>query len=208
MFDDFAASFDAKLAKLGYRAPELAVTVLAEVLPPPDRSLDMADIGCGTGLCGPLLAPYARRLMGVDLSGGMLEGARRRGVYDELVKEELTLFLDRHPASFDVVVSADTLVYFGDLMPVARTLAAALRPGGVAVFTLEEAGFDATPAARAAGFILNTHGRYGHFENRVREWLEEVRLTPTIVRAELRMEGGKPVPGLVVRAEKKESAPQ
>jgi predicted TPR repeat methyltransferase len=202
MFDDFAGSFDAKLTKLRYRAPELTATVLSEVLPAPDKSLDIADAGCGTGLCGPLLAPFARRLVGVDLSARMLEGARLRGVYDELLKEELTAFLNRHPASFDVVVSADTLVYFGDLMPVVQALAGALRPGGIAAFTLEEAAFDQAAAAEMVGFVLNTHGRYGHFEARIREQLEGMQLEPTIVRAELRLEGGKPVAGLVVRARK------
>ena len=40
--------------------------------------LDVLDLGCGTGLCGPLLRPYARALAGVDLSPQMLE--RMRGV--------------------------------------------------------------------------------------------------------------------------------
>ena len=43
------------------------------------KALDVLDAGCGTGLCGPLLAPYARRLAGVDLSGGMLAQAAREG---------------------------------------------------------------------------------------------------------------------------------
>ena len=38
----------------------------------------MLDAGCGTGLCGPLIAPHARRLVGVDLSGQMLAHARER----------------------------------------------------------------------------------------------------------------------------------
>ena len=59
----------------------------------PTRALDVLDAGCGTGLCGPLVAPYARRLVGVDLSRGMLEQAREKNVYDELVKGELTAYL-------------------------------------------------------------------------------------------------------------------
>ncbi len=195
MFDEFAASFDAKLAKLLYRAPQLTATLLAEALPAPAKALDIADAGCGTGLCGPLLAPFARRLVGVDLSGGMLGRARERGVYDELVREELTSFLRRHESAFDGIVSADTLVYFGDLEPVLRALATALRAGGVTVFTLEEA----AEQTGNVGFVLDTHGRYGHAEAYVRQVLESVQLEPTIVRAQLRMEAGKPVPGLVVR---------
>ena len=57
------------------------------------RSLDVLDAGCGTGLCGPLIAPYARRLVGVDLSERMLDQARARNVYDELVRRELTAYL-------------------------------------------------------------------------------------------------------------------
>ena len=115
-FDSFAASFDAKLAKLSYRAPALVAEMLEDAdVERESRSLDVLDAGCGTGLCGPLIAPYARRLVGVDLSERMLEQARARNVYDELVRRELTAYLRDHTGAFDVIVSADTLVYFGPL---------------------------------------------------------------------------------------------
>ncbi|NIR58985.1 MAG: methyltransferase domain-containing protein, partial [Gammaproteobacteria bacterium] len=50
---------------------------------------DILDAGCGTGLCGPLLAPHARTLVGVDLSGGMIAKAEELAVYDELEVAEL-----------------------------------------------------------------------------------------------------------------------
>ena len=59
----------------------------------PSKSLDVLDAGCGTGLCGPLVAPYARRLSGVDLSAGMLARAKEKNVYDALVQGELTEYL-------------------------------------------------------------------------------------------------------------------
>ena len=96
-FDSFAASFDSKLAQLSYRAPALVAQMLAESDVEASKSLDVLDAGCGTGLCGPLVAPYARRLVGVDLSAPMLAQARAREVYDELVKGELTAYLgDSH----------------------------------------------------------------------------------------------------------------
>ena len=67
VFDGFAASFDSKLARLSYRAPSLVAAMVTELPIEPSKSLDVLDIGCGTGLCGPLLAPYARRMVGVDL---------------------------------------------------------------------------------------------------------------------------------------------
>ena len=64
-----------KLAKLLYRAPALVAAMVADSEIPAAKNLDVLDIGCGTGLCGPLVAPYARRLVGVDLSGRMLAQA-------------------------------------------------------------------------------------------------------------------------------------
>jgi predicted TPR repeat methyltransferase len=84
-FDGFAESFDQRLAELGYRAPQLIAEAVARAGLAPDGSLVVLDAGCGTGLCGPLLAPYAARLIGVDLSAAMLDKARGRDAYHELV---------------------------------------------------------------------------------------------------------------------------
>jgi hypothetical protein len=45
----------------------------------------------------------------------MLDRAREKNVYDELVQGELTEYLRGRGGTFDLIVSADTLVYFGDL---------------------------------------------------------------------------------------------
>jgi predicted TPR repeat methyltransferase len=138
-FDALAGGFDENLARLQYRAPQLALATLATDAGDPHGDFDVLDAGCGTGLCGPLLRPYARRLVGVDLSTGVLTKARGRGVYDELVAGELTAYLRAHLRTFDVILSADTLVYFGDLGPVLAAADAALRVPGRLVFTVERA---------------------------------------------------------------------
>jgi predicted TPR repeat methyltransferase len=102
-----------QLAKLSYRAPALVAEMLKRSGVDPSKRVHILDAGCGTGLCGPLVAPYACRLVGVDLSEGMLARARERDVYDVLVKGELTAYLEACTDTFDVIVSADTLVYFG-----------------------------------------------------------------------------------------------
>lgn len=201
-FDVFAASFDSKLAKLSYRAPSLVAAMLADSGVEASKSLDVLDAGCGTGLCGPLIAPYARRLVGVDLSGGMLAQAQQKSVYDELVKQELTEYLRRRRAEFDLIVSADTLVYFGSLQEIISVAAEALRPGGLCIFTIEEA----IGAEAGADFCIGTHGRYNHRRTYVERVLADAGLQSEIVRAELRMESGTPVEGLVVQGTRVASA--
>jgi predicted TPR repeat methyltransferase len=193
-FDSFAASFDSKLAKLSYRAPALVAGMLDG---DPSKSLDVLDAGCGTGLCGPLLTPYARRLVGVDLSTRMLTQAKARNVYDDLFKVELTAYLRDVTQAYDVIVSADTLVYFGPLEDVVAAAARALRPGGRLIFTVEE-----LTGESDAGYALSPHGRYTHARAYVERVLAAAQFGSEIATAQLRFEAGAPVPGLVVRATK------
>lgn len=195
LFDAFAGEFDERLASIGYRAPALLAEAVAGAMVPA-AELDVLDAGCGTGLCGPLLRPYARRLTGVDLSGGMLARAAARGLYDRLEEAELGAFADAHPAQFDLIVSADVLCYFGALGGILPAFAGALRPGGRLAFTVER-----LPDESAPGWLLMPHGRYAHTEGYVRAALESAGFAgPGIAHGVLRKERGEDVAGLVVVA--------
>ena len=197
IFDSFAGSFDQKLESLSYQAPQLVASAVASIHNPPMKNLAVLDAGCGTGLCGSLISPYAARLTGVDLSPGMLTVARTRHIYDDLVTGELGAFLDAHPDTFDLVVSADTLVYFGELSEVFSSAARALRPGGLLIFTVEEE----KDASSAEGYRLNPHGRYSHRHSYVADALQDAGFeVSSIEAADLRMESGCPVAGLVTTA--------
>ena len=201
IFDVFAASFESKLASLSYRAPALIAAMLQDSALRPTKSLDVLDAGCGTGLCGPLVVPYARRLSGVDLSAGMLARAKEKNVYDALVQVELTEYLRGSMDAFDLIVSADTLVYFGSLEDVVAAAAGALRRHGLLIFTLEDAAGRDAPR----GYRLELHGRYSHARDYVERLLTGAGLACEIAHAELRMESGIPVAGLVIRATKRSS---
>ena len=191
VFDQFAANFDTQLATLKYCAPELVAEALRVALPAPSGQFDIADLGCGTGLCGPLLRPWARTLVGCDLSAAMLERAAPRQAYDQLLKAELVQFLLERPGAFDLLVSADTLIYFGELAPVFAAAHAALRAGGTLVFTLEALSDDDTQAYR-----LTESGRYAHTRAGVAARLVAAGFAePVIAPVTPRVEGGKAVQG-------------
>jgi len=80
-----------------------------------NASLDILDIGCGTGLAGAWLKDYARSLVGVDLSEQMVNVARKKMLYQELHVQPLNAFLEGCDRTFDLVVAADVLSYVGDL---------------------------------------------------------------------------------------------
>jgi predicted TPR repeat methyltransferase len=184
LFDQYADHFDAHLqGKLAYRTPALLEAALG-----PASGLDVIDLGCGTGLCAPWLRTLAKRLEGVDLSPAILDAARVTGLYDQLHCADLVDCLAAH-AQVDLLVAADVFVYLGDLAPAFKAAAAALKPGGRLVFSVEEG---------EAEFVLGPSGRYAHSEAYLRRLasahgFEALHLS----RGILREDGGLPVHGLL-----------
>ena len=195
MFDDMAEAFDEKLVgSLDYRGPEIIAGLLAMHLEP-HQALDVLDGGCGTGLCAAVLAPYARRITGVDLSAAMLAKARERACYTELVEMELTSYLRKNQKTFDLIVLADILIYFGDLNEVLSAAKQALRANGWLAFTVEYS----TPAEGQAPYRLDASGRFSHDTAYVRQALESAGLTALALQeVALRNEFCKPVQGMAV----------
>ena len=198
-FDNFAGSFDEILKKLDYQAPELVLSAVQAQIVDTDRQLVILDAGCGTGLCGPLLRDYASQLDGVDLSQGMVDKARDRDIYDDLVVAELTDYIANNSNTYDLIASADTLCYFGDLSSVLRAIFSALTEQGLLVFTVEKI-IETEPAE---AFRLNPHGRYSHTEEYVISTLNQSGLQLLSITTEhLRKEAGKSVTGMLVTAKK------
>ena len=202
LFDGFADSFDEQLLKnLDYRAAQVLAAALGEVLRPADGTLDVLDAGCGTGLCAPLVRAHARNLVGVDLSGGMVEKARLRGGYDDLEVAELTSYLQAHPDAYDLVLSADTLVYFGRLEDVLAAAHAALRPDGWLGFTLE------AMEGGTADLEITPSGRYRHARRYVEDVLASRGFRDVRIQGDtLRREAGHAVAGWVVLAQRPSDA--
>lgn len=197
-FDRFAGDFEQTLAGLGYRVPEMLCKAAKEALGG-RGDLTILDAGCGTGLCAPFLKPLAKKLVGVDLSGGMLAKARGRGLYDSLHEAELGAFLANDARRYDLTIAADVFCYFGALPPSFSAIAAKTEPQGLFGFTVEAMQGEAP----SEGFRLGATGRYQHDAGYVRRALEQagwriLRFDDTHGREEM----GQPVPCFMVLAQR------
>jgi predicted TPR repeat methyltransferase len=191
LFDVYAPSFDDSLRGfLAYRAPERLMEAVRATLGE-RRDLEVLDLGCGTGLAGPLLRPFARQLEGIDLSTGMLAKARERGVYDVLRAGEITAELAASTRPQDLIVAVDVLVYFGALEQLFEHVARRLAPGGLFAFTVEK--------STEPGYRLLPSARYAHHLDYLRGCARAAGLRPVVEReATLRKQAGQPVTGHVV----------
>ncbi len=191
LFDAYAPRFDADLqGRLGYRTPALLAALLEQAGVVPDGSRRVLDLGCGTGLSGVALKPFAKRMTGLDLAPRMLAEAARRRIYDALEEADLLAWLPRQHGRFDLIAAADVLNYLGDLGPALRAIAGALAPGGVAAFSVE--------AGAEAPFALGEGMRYRHDPAHVAQLAAAARLSELARQdAVLREEKGVPVAGVL-----------
>lgn len=196
LFDGYAAQFDSHLVQaLRYDAPRVLAGRLAGMNRRFTRAL---DLGCGTGLCGPLLRPFTEAMDGVDLSGRMLEQARRTGVYDQLWQADVAsqlAQLARGTQRYDLVVAADVFIYVGDLEAVFAGVARCM-PQGVFCFTVEA-------ASEEERMVLRPSLRYAHARGYLRELAERHGLREFAVQERpVREDQRVPIPGLFVWLER------
>ena len=192
LFDSFADSFETAVKNINYRVPELLAARMQDM----SAGLRILDAGCGTGLNASVLKPYAKTLTGIDLSEKMTDAARAKGLYDSLQTADIVRFCNENPASFDLVVLAGVVCYFGALEPLLSAVFKALVPGGGIFFTTEK-------LCGERDFVLQPSGRFAHSTEYVKNVLErtgfeKVRLTQEV----LRREKDSDVAGILAVAEK------
>jgi predicted TPR repeat methyltransferase len=203
LFDWYAPTFDSHLVEgLGYSVPEKLAALLQPHAPGAKR-WTVLDLGCGTGLAGVAVAPFAQSMVGVDLSGKMLDKARERGLYDRLEQRDLLDMMQTEPpASYDLVVAADVFVYIGKLDELALECRRLLRPEGLFAFSVES--LDSLDEAGAAGstardYRLNDTGRFAHSADYLARLCKQsgfAHLGTTTTQS--RINQGKPVQGYLV----------
>ena len=191
LFDDYAASFDSHVVgTLAYRGHQVLIGQLQAL--GRTRWHSALDLGCGTGLCGPLMREVCDRVDGVDLSAAMLDQARALGVYRRLEQADLVEHLQRCEPGYDLVVAADVFIYVGALAGVFSGVKRVLQPGGMFCFSIEQ-------APDAVDFELRASLRYAHSQRYIDRLalqcgFEVLRLHRQAIREEQR----RPIAGLFV----------
>ncbi len=187
LFDGFSARFDQHMVeRLKYDAPRQLYEAVRPFLSA--EKVDVADLGCGTGLSGVPFRAGARFLVGVDLAPRMIAAAKARSIYDELHIADVTTFLTEREDRFHLIIAADLFIYVGDLGRIIPAAARSLRACGWLVFSVE--------AQSEPGFRLQETRRYSHslgyLELLARNAGFEVKVAQSVT---LRMENGRPLPG-------------
>ena len=134
-YDVWAKDYDSDLeGDFQYQSPKHAAEVFARYVPKEARIM---DAGAGTGLVGELLAQAGyHNLVAMDMSQGMLEEARKKGLYREYLQMVMGDPLDIPTNTFDGVISTGTLTVGHAPASSLDELARITRPGGYIVYTL------------------------------------------------------------------------
>jgi len=205
VFDNYADRFDQHLVNdLDYKTPQELVSLVKQIRGTPTAAeWDVLDLGCGTGLVGAEISPYAKKLVGVDLSEKMLAKARERNIYHSLIRSELlTMMRNESTSSYDVITAADVFIYLGKLDEIISEAKRLLRKGGLFAFSaeaIEELPSEEKGQESSDDYKLNPTGRYAHSVS----YLNRLATTNgykslKIISSQARLEKGQPVKAWLV----------
>ena len=111
------------------------------------------DAGCGSGAQAQWLLGQGAEVTGIDVSPRMVEEAERRcGGRGRFLVADLAEPLPLEPASLDGITCSLALHYLADWSVPLRSFAAALRPGGWAVISLDHPCGPPLPGQRGGYF--------------------------------------------------------
>jgi predicted TPR repeat methyltransferase len=194
IFDQCAGTFEKTLVNdLQYKTPELLFNLAHPHL---EKDLTILDLGCGTGLGSQFYRPYAKILIGVDVSPKMLQKASEKNIYDDLIVFDVLQDWS-FPQPFDLIYSSDVFVYFGNLDSIIRSASSNLVRGGMIAFSVEKLEDD------SMGYQLFPSGRYAHSRPYIRNCLKHHGLRPVEeTDSVIRKQSGNEVKGLLIVAQK------
>lgn len=141
LFDQYAFNYDTHLSEqLKYNPFHFARNLMNQHLDIKQWNCGLTlDLGCGTGLAAPYFTELSYRMIGVDLSEGMLMQAKKKGFYDEVSQDDVFRFLDKQKVLYKLALSFELSNYIGKKIPLLiKKIEKKMLPGGVIVMTFEK----------------------------------------------------------------------
>ncbi len=134
-YDQWAEDYDSDLKDVfDWRSPGRAVEFLAKYV---SRESRILDAGAGTGLVGQALASLGyENLEAMDMSPGMLDQARKKGVYKDLHQMVMGDALGFATGAFDAVIAVGVLTLGHAPASSLDELARITKAGGYVIFTV------------------------------------------------------------------------
>jgi predicted TPR repeat methyltransferase len=137
-YKKWADQYDSDLmTQMGYKAPAITTSIFAKHLARADAKI--LDVGCGTGVVGALLAQSGYTAVdGLDYSQEMLQKAKQKRIYKQLIQADLTKALDLPNNLYDAIISVGTFT-LGHVGPDAFSeLIRITAPGGIICLTVRQ----------------------------------------------------------------------
>ena len=160
------------------------------------KKIDILDMGCGTGSLARILRPYARSLVGVDLSPDMLFKAKEICLYDSLYEKDLSQYLGEVLNYYDTVVAAAVLIHFNDLDNIFFLVRDSLKINGRFIFSI----FEETQKNKD----LNSFLMYAHSDDYVTALSDRLNLKIIYRQKDIHeYHKGNSVPAIIYVLEKK-----
>jgi len=188
-FDSYAGNFENHLINnLNYQAPRMLRQVFLNLGLGAEKFANAVDLGCGTGLAGAEFRDAAETLVGIDVSRNMIRKAEEKGIYDQLIVDDIVDGLRALDTHFDLFISADTFIYVGNLRPSFEAVSEFSENGAVFLFSTEH--------VEEGDFLLRKSNRYAQSKDYVLSLADEFGFRlEHFSEAGLRKEGETWIPG-------------
>ena len=179
LFDNFAETYEQTLKNINYALPQ----ELENIIGHPEGTI--LELGCGTGLIAEKLKTHQNSFIGIDISEKMIEKAKAKHIYKELITADILPWLQKNPPKVDLIIAADVFCYFADLEDIIKFCT----PNKLC-FSVEK--------TNNYPYEKQSNGRYKHHEKYISNLLNKYgyyKVKQKLIT--LRQENGKNVEGLI-----------
>lgn len=183
LFDNFAQDYEPVLNRLQPAAINCFKNKVSAI------TGHVLDLGCGTGFAAESLKNKDNTFDGVDISENMLAIARTKKLYQNLYKDDVLSFFNKHSAKdYDWILAFDVFCYIGDLESILKAL-----KGCKICFSIESGDEE-----RGQNYYLAPSGRYKHKMSYVQGLINKLKLADIqMEKLVLRQENGQDVDGIL-----------